>query len=145
MWIIFRKFAWITLFVIGMCQLLVAQDESYHLVLQGIHLQAGERIEGVDISIKAGAFAGVSGLPAGWTITVDNDPSWQTNLKGDAKVGAATVDASSIQKLNIVIHKFEFGDLKFQVSGTLLVTMDFESLRKIPLSRENFIEEVSKK
>jgi hypothetical protein len=108
--------------------------------LEGVHLQAGERIVGLDVSLEAGDFVAVSGLPAGWLVTIDNDPSWQTSLKGDAKVGAATLDLENIRKLNMVIHRFEFGDLKFQISGYLLVTTNFENVRKVPLRIENFRE-----
>ena len=134
---------WIVFFLGGICRPLTAQNVDHRFRIENIHLQEGERIEGVDISIRAGDFVAVSGLPAGWLVTIDNDPSWQTSLKGDAKVGAAMLDAENIGKLTVLVHRFEFGDLKFQISGVLLVTTNFQNVRKVPLSVNNFKEVLS--
>jgi len=125
----------------GFCQPLAAQEKTHHFVLQGIHLQEGERIIGMDILVVSGAFTGISNWPKGWSLDVDDGTSCRTNIKGDAHVGAAAVDANDIQKIRFTINKPACGDLKFQMSGALFATKDFENVRKIPLGRNNFREE----
>lgn len=119
---------------------LKAQADEHRFSLSGIHLQEGERVVGINVSLKAGSFVTVSGLPPGWVFTIDNDASWQTSLKGDAQVGSATLDPSSIEKWSMLVRRFEFGDLKFRLSGVLLVTKNFEDVRKVTLGAENFRE-----
>ncbi len=135
-----KKFTLFTILAVGFSQSIVAREEVRQFSLQAIHLKERERIVGIDISLQGGAFVGVSGLPAGWLVTIDNDPSWQTTLKGDVKVGAAALDTGSIQKLVLTTRKFEFDDLKFRISGVLLVTRNFKYIRKIQLGIENLRE-----
>jgi hypothetical protein len=130
----------ILLFLICCNLPLAAQAEDHQFSISGIHLQEGERVVGIDVSLQAGSFVTISGIPSGWLVIVDNDASWQTSLKGDAKIGSAALDATNMQKMNILVRRFEFGDLKFNLSGALLVTKNFEVVRKIPLGRENFKE-----
>ena len=130
----------ILLFLICCTLPLSAQTEDHQFSLSGIRLQEGERIVGIDVSLQAGSFVTIYGIPPGWLVTVDNDASWQTSLKGDAKIGSAALDATSMQRMSILVHRFEFGDLKFSLSGTLLVTKNFEAVRKVPLGPRNFTE-----
>jgi hypothetical protein len=134
------KFGLSLLILMSCNPFLRAQADEYRFSFSGIHLQEGERVVGVDVSLKAGSFVTVSGLPPGWVVTIDNDASWQTSLKGDARLGSATLDPVGIQKWSILVHRFEFGDLKFHLSGTLLVTKNFQDVRKIPLGADNFRE-----
>jgi len=136
----FKKLGFALLLLICFSLALRAQADEHRFSLSGIHLQEGERVVGIDVSLKAGTFVTVSGLPPGWVFTIDNDASWQTSLRGDAKLGSATLDPGSIEKWSIVVHRFEFGDLKFHLSGALLVTKNFEDVRKIPLGTDNFRE-----
>ena len=116
----------------------VAQGQEQRMVLQNIHLQEGERVESIELSIKAGSFIGFDPLPMGWYLIIDNDPSQQTSIKGDARVGTAALELDDLLKLRILARKVEFGDLKFSISGTLIVTKTFEDERRILLRSENF-------
>lgn len=116
----------------------VAQGQDQRMVLQNIHLQDGERIDGIELSIKGGSFVGFDPLPMGWYLIIDNDPSQKTSIKGDARVGTAALELDDLLKLRILSRKVEFGDLKFSISGTLIVTKKFETERRIALHPENF-------
>ncbi len=120
-----------------------AQADDHLFRLEGVRLLDGERVVSIDVSVVAGDFAAVSGLPPGWQVNIDNDASWHTSLKGDAQLGAAALDAGSVQKMRMLVHKFEFGDLKFHLAGTLVVTKNFVDLRKVPLEARNFKQEPS--
>jgi hypothetical protein len=124
---------WIVLFV-GT----VAQGQDQRMVLQNIHLQKGERVVGLELSTKEGSFIGFDPLPMGWYLIIDNDPSQQTSIKGNARVGAAALELADLLKLRILARKVEFGNLKFSISGILVVTKTFEKERRIALDSENF-------
>ncbi len=108
------------------------------MVLQNIHLQEGERVDGIELSIKAGSFVGFDPLPMGWYLIIDNDPSQQTSIKGDARVGTAALGLDDLLKLRILARKVEFGNFKFSISGTMIVTKTFEGERRIALDSANF-------
>lgn len=105
------------------------------LSVQTVRLAAGERIVSFEIRIKAGAFRTISDLPLGWTVDIDNDPSWDTKVTGSLVVGAAVLSADELKKLTFLI---ENEDLRFQVEGTLAVTNDFVKTRNIQLHSSDF-------
>ena len=88
--------------------------------------------------IVAGGFDKVDFIPMSWSFDIDNDPSWQTNLSAKVQVGAAAMDAKSLQKMSFRIVKNEFGDLKFYIFGAVVVTSDFQEERRLELATANF-------
>ena len=88
--------------------------------------------------MKAGAFESLLHLPVGWTIAIDNHASWRTHMKADALVAAAALDFDELRQLHIRATKNEFYGLKFSVSGDLLVTSDFEKVKKVRLTSTKF-------
>jgi len=121
---------------LGQCQ---AQAPKHHVFsIQNVQLRSGERIVGLELHIVAGAFDSFDSLPVGWYITIDNDASWQTSVEANARVGAAALDMGSLRKIRVGILENEFNDLKFQVSGTVIVTTDFVNERRIELTANNF-------
>jgi len=126
------------LFFTAICGGTIAQGQEQRIVLQNIRLQEGERIQGIELSVKAGSFVGFDPLPMGWYLIVDNDPSQQTSIKGDARVGAAALELDDLLRLQIRVRKVEFANWRFSISGTLIVTKTFQDERRIPLRAENF-------
>lgn len=53
-------------------------------------------------------------------------------------VGAAALSPEELKKLRFLIEKNEFGDLRFQIEGTVVVTTDFAKTRNIQLDSSNF-------
>ena len=132
--LIYSLFLFSITFFAGMA----AQGQDQRVVLQKIHLREGERVYGIELSINAGSFVGFDPLPMGWYLIIDNDPSQQTSISGDARVGAAALQLDELLKLKIVARKVEYGDLKFSISGTLNVMNKSQSQRQITLHPENF-------
>ena len=62
-------------------------------------LPADERLIAFTIHIANGRVARLAECPPGWIITVNNDPSWQGSLQGNAVVGAAAIDARDLPGL----------------------------------------------
>lgn len=119
----------------------VAQGQEHkerRIALQNIALQKGERVDGIELSIKEGSFVGFDPLPMGWYLIIDNDPSQQTSIKGDARVGAAMLDLNDLLKLRIRASEVTFENSRFSISGTLIVTKTSEEERRISLTAENF-------
>ncbi len=108
------------------------------LSVQTIKLAAGERIVSFEIRITAGAFRTISDLPLGWTVDIDNDPSWHTKVTGSLMVGAAALSPEELKKTKFLIEKEEFEDLRFQIEGTVVVTTDFVKTRNIQLNSSDF-------
>jgi hypothetical protein len=98
------------LFVIAVCGGKTAQGQQQRIVLQNIHLEEGERVESIELSVKAGSFVGFAPLPMGWYLIIDNDPSQQTSIEGDARVGTAALGLDDLLKLEIRVRKVEFAD-----------------------------------
>ena len=59
-------------------------------------LPAGERLMAFAIHIANGRVDHLVNCPPGWVITVNNNPSWQGSLQGNAVVGAAAIDAREL-------------------------------------------------
>ena len=91
-----------------------------------------ERVIGFEIHITAGRIAALPAAPMGWVISVDNDPSWKTVLKGSVVVGAAAVGRDFFKEF-LIIEKNESVGLPFDVRGELVVTEDFATERRIPI------------
>lgn len=54
---------------------LVEAVPRYTVSFQGIRIAHGERIVGIDIQVGNARMVRLDEIPAGWTLTVDNDPS----------------------------------------------------------------------
>jgi hypothetical protein len=104
-----------------------------------LSLQKNERIVGLEVDVAAGAFDSITKLPVGWTVTIDNDASWQTKVQASVQVGAASLSPESLQKVLLIVRENEFGDLKFNISGIVIVTTDFKTERRIPLRQSDFL------
>jgi len=82
-------------------------------------------VVGFEIQIKSGRVVSFPTVPTGWDISIDNDPSWDTQLRGSSKVGAAALDVKFFGGF-LVIEKDESLGLKFEAKGEIIVTEDFE-------------------
>ena len=128
--------------LLALCMSASGQQPTHGLGTYSVsppHLGAaiGERVVSFEIHISAGEVLAVSNLPIGWYVVVDNDPSWQTKISGNARVGAASLDPDEFQKLRLVVKKDEFY-LKFAVAGTASVTKDFQKERHVALKMSDF-------
>jgi hypothetical protein len=139
-----RHFAWRGLLFLLVFSSIASQSRAQQtrtFTLQHLALQQGERIIGFHVDLKAGSFESIAPLFPGWTLAVDNDPSWVTNADAGIKVGAAAIDPAQLSKVRFHLKVLEYGDLKFSVTGTVTVTRDFQRERQIKLSSTNILFE----
>ena len=130
------------LFVLLVCCLparYAGSEENQVLMLSipRLSLEPGERVSRFEMRLKAAAIHGITPIPVGWTISIDNDASWNTSIAGSIQVGAAALDAAFFRNF-LTVRKNEFGDVTFSVSGEISVTRDFVNERSISLVNEDF-------
>ena len=103
------------------------------------NLQVGnkERVVGFEIHIASGRIAALPNIPIGWNVSVDNNPSWTTEIEASSKVGAAAVAPGFFREF-LFIEKAESRDVPFQISGEIVVTEDFATERRIQIGMKDF-------
>jgi len=119
---------------------IVSQCQTLSVSVPILHVSSGERIVGFEIHVQSGRIAQIPNLPIGWSISVDNDPSWNTEIKGSIAVGAAAVDRTFLRGFIVVeVEKDAPSDLPFDLQGEVIVTSDFSTERRIKLSTKDFV------
>ncbi len=78
------------------------------------------RVAGMTFVLEHGAIEGVSNIPAGWRIAIDNDPSWMTKVTAQAVVGAAFLDGGHLPGLFSVRPEPQHGCSDVVRSGVAL-------------------------
>lgn len=112
-------------------------DGSYCLSLKS-KLPNNARISQFRLNITSGRIKYISDIPPGWNISINNDPSWNSNVRANIIVGAAALNAKKFDDL-ICIEIVKFSDLKFELAGEIatISNSDEEIITKI--SSNNFI------
>ena len=111
---------------------------EYTVSIPNVQLAPGEVVVSFEIDITAGAIASVSEIPVGWYLNLDNDASWQTTVKANTQVGAASLSSKDLRELHFVVRKNEFGDLKFNLAGVVSVTKDYQKEKHLKLQMTDF-------
>jgi hypothetical protein len=111
----------------------LAHAQTISVSIPALHMTSTERVVGFEIHITSGRVARLSDLPIGWNISVDNDASWNTVVKGSSTVGAAARDASFFRRFMIVEINESLG-IPFDVQGEVIVTKDFATERRIKIA-----------
>ena len=112
--------------------------EAYIVSIPNLRASSGELVVAFEVDVTAGAIQSVSNLPVGWYFVLDNDASWHTKIKANSTVGAASLTPENLKKIQFVVKKNEFGDLKFELSGAVAVTKDYEKETQLPLKMSDF-------
>jgi len=116
-----------------------AQCQIVSVSIPALHVSKNERIVGFEIHVRSGRIALLPNVPIGWNISVDNDPSWNTVVKGSIDVGAAAMDPDFLQDFIVVqVEKDAPSDMPFDLKGEVIVTSDFSSEKRIKLSMKDF-------
>ena len=107
--------------------------------IPALRTQRNERVVGFEIRVRSGKIAQLPYLPIGWSITVDNDPSWNTTVKGSIAVGAAALDPDFLRGFVIVEKEKDAPpERPFALDGEVFVTADFSTQRTIRLAGKDF-------
>lgn len=112
--------------------------ETWIVSTRSLTLGKRERVVGFEVSVVSGGVVALPSVPMGWNITIDNDPSWRTSIRGSAVVGAAAIDPNFFRDF-IVIKKHDLQGVKFDIEVEVVVTEDFESERRIRLRMRELV------
>lgn len=116
-----------------------AQCQIMSVSIPALHVANNERIVGFEIHVRSARIALLPNVPIGWNVSVDNDPSWNTVIKGSIDVGAAAMYPDFLQDFMVVeIEKDASSDAPFDLQGEVIVTSDFIKQRRIKLSMKDF-------
>jgi hypothetical protein len=97
-------------------------------------LQPGERIVGFELTVTSGRIASVPTVPVGWSVEVENYPTWRTQMTGTILIGAAALAPGNLRDFVVVEAHDENG--RFDVTLVLTVTADFQRERRLHLPRD---------
>jgi len=116
-----------------------AQSQIVSVSVPALHVAKSERIVGFEIHVRSGRIALLPNVPIGWNISVNNDPSWNTVVKGSIDVGAAAMDPEFLRDFLVVeVEKDAPSDMPFDLQGEVVVTSDFVAERHIKLTMKDF-------
>jgi len=116
---------------------LAAHAQAVSVSIPSLKIAANERIVGLRIHIRSGMIAQLPKVPLGWSLSIDNDPSWNTTIGGNLIVGSAALDSSFFRNF-LVVQKDKTPDIPFALSGEVSVTKDWEHFRTIKLEAKDF-------
>ena len=123
--------------VFVICANAAAQKDFLVVSIPKLPLKAKERVIGFELQLKSARIARLPDTPIGWSFTVNNDPSWNTDVGGDIHVGAAAVDPAFFHRF-LIIERDASSGVPFDLSGTVHVTADFSQEREIKLTLKDF-------
>jgi hypothetical protein len=98
-------------------------------------LRPGERIVGFELTVTSGRIAALPAIPVGWSVAVENHPTWRTQVTGAILIGAAALDPGDLRDF-VVVEAYDSEGGRFDVTLILTVTADFRDERRIHLSRD---------
>jgi hypothetical protein len=112
--------------------------ERVMVSLGPLDLKPGERIIGFHIRVAGGGIRGLPRLPMGWSLTIDNDASWQTGIEGGIQLGSAALDPDALRDF-LVVETSEMPDGGLDFSGDVVVSDEpGVADRTIPLGMAQF-------
>ncbi|HME20100.1 MAG TPA: hypothetical protein VKI44_01825 [Acetobacteraceae bacterium] len=119
--------------------------QQLHLSLTGIDQEANETVSAIYLQITGGLVVSFPRVPVGWTITIDNDPSWSAQISAIAIVGAANLafdelesDWLVIQRMPAALQAYPGAPQRVGVNGYLELYKSDRS-RRVQLSDRNFV------
>lgn len=122
----------------GLTEAGTAHSQFVLVSLPALHVGAAERIVGFHLKVTSGRIAQMADMPIGWSVSVENDPSWNTKIDASILVAAAAVDTSFFKNF-AVIEKERSAENPFNLVGEVDVSADFSKVRKIPVAMKNFV------
>ena len=114
-----------------------ARRQTLSVSIPNLQVSDKERVVGFEIHIASGRIAALPSIPIGWNVSVDNNPSWTTEIEASSRVGAAAVPPGYFREF-LFIEKDESLNVPFQISGEIVVTDDFATERRIQIGMKDF-------
>lgn len=97
----------------------------------------GERVVAFQVDVKNARICHMKDIPAGWDISINNDPSWNSTLKATVLVGAAAIDETEFFRDFLVIERIPgiaFKAKEPHAEMIVSVSKDLEEHREIKIT-----------
>jgi hypothetical protein len=130
--------ALISIALLALCKSQMAYCQSMSVSIPSLHPASKERVVGFEFHIKLGRIAQLPNTPIGWSLNIDNDPSWDATIKGSLIVGAAALDSKFFEHF-LVVEKDESLGIPFDLTGEVIVSKDFISERRIKVGLKDCV------
>ena len=112
--------------------------ERYTVSISAPQVPAGQSVVSFEINLVGASFVNIINVPRGWQVAIDNDPSWQTSIKGSVLVGAAWVSPAALAKMRFVIERSPDPKLTLKLSGTIASSKNYDTTTNVTLTTKDF-------
>ena len=116
----------------------LVQKKSVAYRLGNVKLRPNEEVIGFEIEVSGGGFEGVSSLPKGWRLAIDNRSATHTKLNADLAFGTERLSAQDMDSITLTLAELEGQAVR--ITGYLLVT-NTASERHHSLMAQNFLRQ----
>ncbi len=116
----------------------LVQKKSVSFRLGNLKLRPNEEVIGFEIEVMGGGFEGLSSLPKGWQLAINNKSATHTKLDADLSFGTERMNVQAAE--GIVLTVTEFDGAASKLTGYLVVT-NTASERHHSLTSQNFIRQ----
>ena len=114
-----------------------ARGQTLSVSIPTLHATSKERVVGFEIHVTSGRIAELPKVPIGWDVSIDNNASWNTEIKASSTVGAAALDPTFFRDF-LVVEKNGSLSVPFDIRGEVVVTQDFATERRIKIAIKDF-------
>ncbi|HXZ12825.1 MAG TPA: hypothetical protein VEG64_10555 [Candidatus Sulfotelmatobacter sp.] len=113
------------------------QSRQVLLSVPDLRIAPDERVVAFHIDVVAGRIVRITDMPIGWNISINNDPSWNTQMDASVIVAAAALNAFFFKDF-AVVEQTDRSELPFEVKGEVSVSRDFSQVRRIQVGMKDF-------
>lgn len=103
------------------------ETSTYAFSIENVKIPNNEKVVSMEIKISSGSISSIQNVPPGWYFEINNDPSWQSTVKGNTLIGAASLSTNDLKKITFSAEKKEFNDKKFDIFIDVNTTADFNT------------------
>ena len=114
-----------------------AHGRTLSVSIATLHATGKERVVGFEIHVTSGRIAELPKVPIGWDVSIDNNASWNTEIKASSTVGAAALDPRFFRDF-LIVEKSGSLSVPFDIRGEVVVTEDFTAERRIRVEMKDF-------
>ncbi len=113
--------------------------DVYSISIANLKADKDAAIGKLEVRINAGTIQSVQNIPIGWIITIDDDVSWRSVIRGNSQGASATLSPDELQRIALIVRRNETANFKFDVSGTFTEVKTFGNPTKIEATMNDFL------
>jgi hypothetical protein len=111
--------------------------QEFVISLAGAFIPSDSRVVSIDLTVVPGYLTGISGIPAGWKLTIDNDAEEKLHITGGGAVGAALLFRTDLGAIKFRFHEDKMLGIAFSCTGEIDATRDFRTVSTYNFSSQN--------